>query len=132
MIDELRKQRREELYGSRSRSNCFSFRRRSSLWSSADLFRSRHRFCNFPSRAENNAQAFAIAEAGIEYYRWHLAHAPAGFQDGTGHAGPYVHNYYDKDGNQIGQFTLDDHAAAAGLDGRDDHERRHGRLPTRA
>jgi hypothetical protein len=52
-------------------------------------------------------QEFQIAEAGIEYYRWHLAHAPADYKDGTNSAGPYVHNYYDKDNNLIGQFSLD-------------------------
>ncbi|MEK7520547.1 MAG: hypothetical protein AAB560_00515, partial [Patescibacteria group bacterium] len=54
----------------------------------------------------DNAAAFAIAEAGIEYYRWHLAHAPADYQDGTGQDGPYVHDYRDKDGKVIGQFSL--------------------------
>jgi hypothetical protein len=63
-------------------------------------------FLQLSVRAQNKLQAFAIAESGIEYYRWHLAHAPVDYQDGTGHAGPYVHNYYDKDGNVIGQFTL--------------------------
>jgi hypothetical protein len=63
-------------------------------------------FLQLSVRAQDKLQAFSIAEAGIEYYRWHLAHAPQDFQDGTGHAGPYVHPYYDKDGNQIGQFTL--------------------------
>jgi hypothetical protein len=58
-------------------------------------------------RSQNKLQAFAIAEAGIEYYRWHLAHGPQDFTDGTGHAGPYVHDYYDKDGIKIGQFSLD-------------------------
>ncbi len=51
-------------------------------------------------------KAFEIGEAGIEYYRWHLAHAPTDYQDGTGAAGPYVHPYYDKNGTQIGTFTL--------------------------
>lgn len=51
-------------------------------------------------------QAFQIAEAGIEYYRWHLAHAPTDYQDGTGTAGPYTHDYYDVDGNVTGTFTL--------------------------
>lgn len=51
-------------------------------------------------------QAFEIAEAGVDYYRWHLAHSPSDFQDGTAAAGPYVHNFYDKDGNAIGTFTL--------------------------
>lgn len=52
-------------------------------------------------------QAFHIAEAGIEYYRWHLAHAPEDFQDGTGEEGPYVHDFKNKDGDIIGQFSLD-------------------------
>jgi len=64
-------------------------------------------FLNLSLRDFNKASAFSISEAGIEYYRWHLAHAASDFQDGTGHAGPYVHNYYDKDGNVIGTFTLD-------------------------
>lgn len=52
-------------------------------------------------------QAFHIAEAGIEYYRWHLAHAAEDFQDGTGQPGPYVHSVEDKDGNVIGQYSLE-------------------------
>lgn len=51
--------------------------------------------------------AFRIAEAGVEYYRWHLAHAASDFQDGTGQPGPYTHNYYDKSGNLLGQFKLE-------------------------
>lgn len=60
------------------------------------------------TRATNNAQAFTIAEAGIEYYRWHLAHAPLDFTDGQSatSTGPYVHQYFDKNGNDIGQFDL--------------------------
>lgn len=54
----------------------------------------------------NREQVLAIAEAGIEYYRWHLAHAQQDFQDGTGGPGPYLHDYKDKDGNKIGQFIL--------------------------
>jgi hypothetical protein len=55
----------------------------------------------------NREQALQIAEAGVEYYRWHLAHAQNDFQDGsTTPSGPYVHNYYDKDGNLIGAFSL--------------------------
>jgi len=50
--------------------------------------------------------SFRIAEAGIEYYRWHLAHAPLDFKDGTGQPGPYIHNYYDRLGNLIGKFEL--------------------------
>lgn len=51
-------------------------------------------------------QAFQIAEAGLEYYRWHLAHAPGDFTDGTGGSGPYVKNFYNKEGVLIGTYTL--------------------------
>lgn len=51
--------------------------------------------------------AFHIAEAGIDYYRWRLAHDPQDFQDGTGQAGPYVHTVDDKNGTPIGEFSLD-------------------------
>lgn len=54
----------------------------------------------------NREKALAVAEAGIEYYRWHLAHDPQDFQDGTGGPGPYVHDYFDRNGNKIGQYTL--------------------------
>ncbi len=52
-------------------------------------------------------QALQIAEAGIDYYRWHLAHAPSDYTDGTGTSGPYVHDYFDKDGIKIGTYTLE-------------------------
>lgn len=51
-------------------------------------------------------QAFQTAEAGIEYYRWHLAHAPSDYQDGTNGVGPYVHSLKDKNGDTVGQFSL--------------------------
>jgi len=58
-------------------------------------------------QAINREKSLQIAEAGIDYYRWHLAHAPTDFQDGTGGPGPYIHDFRDKDGNIIGQFSLD-------------------------
>ena len=48
-----------------------------------------------------------IAEAGIDYYRWHLAHYPNDYQDGTGNPGPYLHTYTDTSGQAIGSFSLD-------------------------
>ncbi|HEX9503106.1 MAG TPA: hypothetical protein VF974_02170 [Patescibacteria group bacterium] len=52
-------------------------------------------------------QAFQIAEAGANYYQWHLAHFPTDYQDGTGAAGPYVHDFVDKNTQQtIGQYSL--------------------------
>lgn len=58
-------------------------------------------------RNSNRALAFRIAEAGIEYYRWHLAHAPTDYRDGTDQPGPYIHNFYDKSGNLLGKFKLE-------------------------
>lgn len=52
-------------------------------------------------------QSLALAEAGADYYRWHLAHSPTDFQDGTGEAGPYTHPFYDKNGEEIGEFVLE-------------------------
>ena len=58
-------------------------------------------------QAGSRELSIQIAEAGIDYYRWHLAHAPTDYQDGTGVTGPYVHDFYDKNDNKIGTFTLD-------------------------
>ncbi len=58
-------------------------------------------------RNSDQALAFRIAEAGIEYYRWHLAHAPGDYKDGTGQPGPYVHNFNDKNGVVLGTFSLE-------------------------
>ncbi len=57
-------------------------------------------------QSEYREQAIEIAEAGVDYYRWHLAHAPSDFQDGTGGPGPYVHDFFDKTGTKLGTFTL--------------------------
>src|SRR5581483_4729863 len=60
-------------------------------------------------------QAFNIAEAGINYYLWHLSHNPSDFKDGqstpttpdpTLGYGPYVHNYIDSNAVNEGTFTL--------------------------
>ena len=53
-------------------------------------------------------QAFQIAEAGVDYYRWHLAHSSTDFTDGsTTSSGPFTHIFYDKDGERIGYFELE-------------------------
>jgi hypothetical protein len=57
-------------------------------------------------QAVKREAAVQIAESGIEYYRWHLAHSPTDYQDGTAGSGPYVHQFYDKNGLRIGQFSL--------------------------
>src|SRR5690606_2574872 len=55
---------------------------------------------------ESDSQAFAIAEAGLNYYRWFLAHYPGDYTNGTGEEGPYVIPYHDPQGAQIGEFAL--------------------------
>ena len=61
------------------------------------------------NKKHNREMALQIADAGINYYRWHLAHAKTDYYDNnsTSTPGPYVHDYEDKDGNVIGQYSLD-------------------------
>ena len=40
-------------------------------------------------------QALHAAEAGLEYYRWFLAHNPGNLTNGTGQAGPYSYTVTD-------------------------------------
>ncbi|MDB5183015.1 MAG: hypothetical protein JWO47_799 [Candidatus Saccharibacteria bacterium] len=59
-------------------------------------------------------QAFNIAEAGLNYYLWHLSHNATDYKDGgttpasptTYGYGPYVHNYVDASDKIQGTFTL--------------------------
>src|SRR4051812_14874474 len=51
-------------------------------------------------------KGLGIAEAGIEYYKWHLAHFPTDLQNGTGHAGPYSIPYSDPEGGTTGTINL--------------------------
>ena len=55
----------------------------------------------------NKHRALQIAEAGIDYYKWHLAYAPTDYKDGGTTTGPYTHDFFDKDGNTVGQYILD-------------------------
>lgn len=52
------------------------------------------------------SEALAIAEAGLNYYRWHLQHNPTDYTDGTSGPGPYVHDFVDAQGQAVGQFSL--------------------------
>jgi type II secretory pathway pseudopilin PulG len=57
----------------------------------------------------NREEAFQIAEAGANYYEWHLAHYPSDFWDGNASTtpGPYSHTYTDLDNETaIGRFQL--------------------------
>lgn len=55
----------------------------------------------------NKTQALNIAEAGLDYYKWRLAHYPNDTTDGTTTAQPYVHEYSDPEGATIGAFSLE-------------------------
>ena len=51
-------------------------------------------------------RATEIAEAGLNYYKWYLAHFPNDVTNGTGLPGPYVETYSDPEGGVIGEFSL--------------------------
>lgn len=71
-------------------------------------------------RNEKSQQAFNIAEAGVNYYLWHLAHNAGDLKDGhsgdspindpnsqyNGYYGPYTHTYYSGDLKNFGTYTL--------------------------
>lgn len=50
--------------------------------------------------------ALHIAEAGLEYYRWFLAHHPNDLTHGTGGSGPYVVSYENPEEGEVGSFEL--------------------------
>lgn len=61
-------------------------------------------------------ESLHIAEAGIDYYKWHLQHFPEDTQDGQDWCcdsppcsvcGPYEHEYKDSQGNVEGYFSLE-------------------------
>lgn len=55
----------------------------------------------------HKAQARTIAEAGLDYYKWFLAHNPDNVTHGTGEPGPYKIDYADQEGDVVGSFSLD-------------------------
>jgi len=74
----------------------------------AQLLIANERFGQYEARS---AEAMNIAEAGVNYYLWHLAHNSTDYKDGgstpnTAPYGPYTHNYVDSNGNVLGTYTL--------------------------
>lgn len=55
---------------------------------------------------EQQAQAREIAEAGLNYYKWYLAHNPDDTTNGTGLPGPYTFTYDDPELGTIGEYVL--------------------------
>src|SRR5690554_1804352 len=62
---------------------------------------------NYSHRQIASEEALHIAEAGINYYRWHLAHDPNDYTDGTDNPGPYVREYHDPEGGLVGYYELE-------------------------
>lgn len=56
-------------------------------------------------------QALHVAESGLEYYRWFLAHNPGNLTNGTGSPGPYTYTMNDPEGSQLGSASLTVEAA---------------------
>ncbi len=67
------------------------------------------------NRSSDSQKAFNIAEAGVNYYLWHLSHNPSDYKDGKttpvapdpqlGY-GPYEHVYRDANAVERGKYTL--------------------------
>lgn len=63
-------------------------------------------------RSVSLQEAVMIAESGVQYYRWHLAHNPDDYWDGNppeegaGPFGPYVHAFTDPQGDIQGYYSL--------------------------
>lgn len=60
---------------------------------------------------EQQVSAMEVAEAGINYYLWHLAHDNNDYCDGgecigEGPYGPYIHDYTNQIGNVTGSYEL--------------------------
>lgn len=67
------------------------------------------------ARNQSSQSALNIAEAGINYYLWHMSHNPDDYKDGQSTPttpdpelgyGPYTHDYNDSTGTKRGSFTL--------------------------
>ncbi|MCX6811585.1 MAG: hypothetical protein NT039_02755 [Candidatus Berkelbacteria bacterium] len=61
---------------------------------------------HFQANREKSS-ARQVAEAGINYYLWHLVQNKEDYTDGKGYAGPYVHDYQDSSGTKVGTYSLE-------------------------
>ncbi|MCK4918969.1 MAG: hypothetical protein KAS01_01135 [Candidatus Pacebacteria bacterium] len=73
-------------------------------------------------RKIQKVQSLQVAEAGVNYYKWHLSHNSSDFMDGndwccnnnpaltyedcSNVCGPYEHEYKDYNDNVVGEFSL--------------------------
>ncbi|HEX7456490.1 MAG TPA: hypothetical protein VF303_03420 [Candidatus Nanoarchaeia archaeon] len=66
---------------------------------------------NVAKQGVRQTSALDVAEAGVNYYLWHLVHAPEDHKDGNDFPadppfGPYTHDVTDNTGKKIGTYTL--------------------------
>jgi len=57
---------------------------------------------NYSNRQVGQESALHMAEAGVNYFRWHLAHDPDDFSGDTGE-----HEYVDPQGNALGKYDIE-------------------------
>jgi len=72
-----------------------------------------YNFNNYHTQTRQNKsnQSLSIAEAGINYYLWHLSHNNLDYCDGqtcvgAGPYGPYTHEYRNATGDLLGSYDL--------------------------
>ncbi len=70
-----------------------------------------YRNLSLVKKQSNSNSALNVAEAGVNYYLWHLSHNNADYCDGNactgnGPYGPYVHTYYDDSGKANGSYSI--------------------------
>ncbi len=58
------------------------------------------------STATAKSRGLAIAEAGLEYYRWFLAHNPSIVTSGVGLVSPYTYTVNDPEADPVGSATV--------------------------
>lgn len=66
---------------------------------------------NISRQGVRQTAALDVAEAGINYYLWHLVHDSSDYKDGNSTPasppyGPYAHDFTDDTGTKVGTFTL--------------------------
>ncbi|QQG49884.1 MAG: hypothetical protein HZB70_03765 [Candidatus Berkelbacteria bacterium] len=66
---------------------------------------------NVVKKQSNSNSALSVAEAGINYYLWHLSHNNQDYCDGNscagnGPFGPYTHQYFDTAGQSAGSYDI--------------------------
>jgi len=64
---------------------------------------------DFSHREVASERSINIAEAGVNYYRWHLAHSPDDFVSDVG-----IHDYLDPQGSSIGKYDIEVTAPSQG------------------